>query len=316
MRSRVLDILERESSFLILIHSNADPDAVGSAIALKEFLRLKRKQAEICCQNVNRMGKYLLRNLGESITREDVPGGTTVIILDTASVSQLGTCAEYLSDAQTVVVIDHHRESSFTQYVYLCEDRTSTAEILFDLLPQRNRKINLALLAGILTDTGNFKYATRDTLRTVERILGEGVELYEVFDMFSEHKNVPKRIAIIKGCQRSKLHKIGDYLVITTKVNSHESSTATFLTQVANVVFVANEKGSRIIAKASQNIDIDLSRIMKEIGQLYNGDGGGHRKAAGASGESISEALDQCVELVRTALLKKGNPLQKKKEKE
>lgn len=314
MRSRVLDILERESSFLILIHSNADPDAVGSAVALKEFLRLKKKQAEICCQNVNRMGKYLLRNLGESIARE-VPGGTAVIILDTASVSQLGTCAEYLDDAETVVVIDHHRESSFTQYVYLCEDRTSTAEILFDLLPQRNKKINLALLAGILTDTGNFKYATLDTLRTVVRLLGEGVELHEVFDMFTEHKNVPKRIAIIKGCQRSKLHKIGDYLVITTKVNSHESSTATFLTQVANVVFVANEKGSRIIAKASQDTDIDLSRIMKEIGQLYNGDGGGHRKAAGASGESISEALDQCVELVRAALFKKENLLQKDKDK-
>jgi nanoRNase/pAp phosphatase (c-di-AMP/oligoRNAs hydrolase) len=315
MRSRVLDILEREPSFLILIHSNADPDAVGSAVALKEFLRLKEKQAEICCQNVNRMGKYLLKNLGESIARE-ASGGTAVIILDTASASQLGTCAEYLDNAETVVVIDHHRESSFTQYVYLCEDRTSTAEILFDLLPQRNKKINLALLAGILTDTGNFKYATLDTLRTVVRILGEGVELHEVFDMFTEHKNVPKRIAIIKGCQRSKLHKIGDCLVITTKVNSHESSTATFLTQVANVVFVANEKGSRIIAKASQDIDIDLSRIMKEIGQLYNGDGGGHRKAAGASGESIIEALDQCVELVRAALFKKESFLQKNKGRE
>ncbi|MBU7014130.1 MAG: DHH family phosphoesterase [Theionarchaea archaeon] len=314
MRSRVLDILEREPSFLILIHSNADPDAVGSAVALKEFLRLKEKHAEICCQNVNRMGKYLLRNLGESIAGEDLPGAGTVIILDTASLSQLGTCAEYLKDAHTVVVIDHHRESSFSQYEYLCEDRTSTAEILFDLLPQKNRKINLALLAGILTDTGNFKYASRETFHTVERILEEGVELYEVFDMFTEHKNVPKRIAIIKGCQRSKLHKVGDYLVITTKVNSHESSTATFLTQVANVVFVANEKGSRIIAKASQDVNIDLSRIMKEIGQLYNGDGGGHRKAAGASGESISDALDSCVELVRTALLR-SQPLPRKKKR-
>ncbi|MBU6996690.1 MAG: DHH family phosphoesterase [Theionarchaea archaeon] len=315
MRSCVLDVLERESSFLILIHSNADPDAVGSAVALKEFLKLKNKRAEICCQSVNRMGKYLLKNLGESIVSEDIPEADAVVILDTASLSQLGTCAAYLNDdTRTVVVIDHHRESSFTQYVYLCEDRTSTAEILFDLLPQKNKKINLALLGGILTDTGNFKYATRQTFQTVEKILGEGVELYEVFDMFSEHKNVPKRIAIIKGCQRSKLHKIGNYLVITTKVNSHESSTATFLTQVANVVFVANEKGSRIIAKASQDVDIDLSRIMKEIGQLYNGDGGGHRKAAGASGESISEALDHCVELVRAALFKKPNLLQETKD--
>ena len=190
--------------------------------------------------------------------------------------------------------------------MYLHEERTSTAEILFDLLPEKNRKMNLALLAGILTDTGNFKYAKRETIETVQKLMNEGIELYEAFDIFREEKDVPKRIAILRGCQRSKLHKISGYLVATTKVNSHESSTASFLTQVVDVAFVANVKADRIIAKAAQDMDIDLSKIMKEIGQLYNGDGGGHMRAAGATGESISDALDHCVELMREAIGKKG----------
>jgi nanoRNase/pAp phosphatase (c-di-AMP/oligoRNAs hydrolase) len=65
-------------------------------------------------------------------------------------------------------------------------------------------------------------------------------------------------------------------------------------------------KAGRIIAKAAQDMDIDLSEIMREIGQLYNGEGGGHRRAAGATGESITDALDHCVELMREILGKRG----------
>lgn len=306
MKKAILDLLEREDNFLILLHSNADPDAVGSAIALKEFLRLQNKKATICCESANRMSKDLLENLHEIIEREveDVP--ENIIILDTATPGQLGNCVKFLDSARNVAVVDHHTESSFTDCLCLREDRTSVAEILFDLLPERNRKMNLALLAGILTDTGNFKYAKASTMETVKHILEEDVELYEAFDMFREEKDTPKRIAILRGCQRSKLHKISGHLIITTRVNSHESSTATFLTQVADIALVANVKAERIIAKAAQDMDIDLSKIMKEIGQLYDGDGGGHRKAAGASGKPIIDALDHCVELVREVLNKKG----------
>lgn len=304
MKQAILDLLEREDNFLILVHSNADPDAVGCAVALKEFLRLQQKKAKICCESANRMSKQLLENLQESIECED-KGSENIIILDTASSSQLGECTKYLEKAAHVIVIDHHRDSSFKDYLYLQEERTSTAEILFDLLPLRNRKMNLALLAGILTDTGNFKYARRETLETVGKIMENGIKLYEAFDLFREEKDLPKRIAIVRGCQRSRLHKIGEYLVMTTKVNSHESSTAALLTQIADVAFVANVKGGRIIAKAAQDMDIDLSEIMKRIGYLYNGEGGGHKKAAGATGEAISDALDHCVELMREILGKK-----------
>jgi nanoRNase/pAp phosphatase (c-di-AMP/oligoRNAs hydrolase) len=305
MKEAILDLLGREENFLILLHSNADPDAVGSAIALKEFLRLHEKHAKICCHSANRMSKHLLGNLEEKIDCKDAETFKNIIILDTASSSQLGKCRKFLELAENVAVIDHHTDSSFKEYLYLREERTSTAEILFDMLPERNKKMNLALLSGILTDTGNFKYANVHTMETVQKIMQEGVELYEAFDMFTERKDIPKRIAILRGCQRSKLHKIAGYLIITTKVNSHESSTAAFLTQLASVAFVANEKAGRIIAKAAQNMDIDLSKIMKEIGQLYNGEGGGHKKAAGASGESISDALDHCVELLREVMHKK-----------
>jgi nanoRNase/pAp phosphatase (c-di-AMP/oligoRNAs hydrolase) len=135
--------------------------------------------------------------------------------------------------------------------------------------------------------------------------MDEGLELYEVFNIFREEKDLPKRIAIVRGCQRAKLHKVSGFLVITTRVNSHESSTAAFLTQIGDIAFVANAKADRIIAKAAQDMDIDLSKIMKEIGQQYNGDGGGHLRAAGATGESITNALDHCVDLVREILDKK-----------
>ena len=306
MKQAILDVLEQEDNFLILLHSNADPDAVGSAVALKEFLRLRNKKAMICCESANRMAKDLLKNLQETIDCNVGVQDSTIVILDTASSSQLGKCAHFLEHTQDVVVIDHHRCSSFKNYLHLHEERTSTAEILFDLLPERNKKINLALMAGILTDTGYFKYAKRETMETVSKIMAEGVELYEVFDIFREERDLPKRIAIVRGCQRSKLHKLSGYIVMTTRVNSHESSTAAFLIQVADVAFVANVKAGRIIAKAAQDMDIDLSEIMKEIGQLYNGEGGGHRRAAGATGESITDALDHCVELMREILGKRN----------
>lgn len=307
MKQTILNLLEQEDDFLILLHSNADPDAVGSAVALNEFLRLHNKKAKICCESANRMAKDLMKNLQETFESpplEKCP--ENVIVLDTSTPSQLGECTAFLEKARNIIVIDHHTDSSFQTGLHLQEEKTSTAEILYNLLPERNRKINLALLAGILTDTGNFRYAKADTMKTITNILEEGIKLYEAFDIFTEEKDLPKRIAILRGCQRSKIDNIEGCLVVTTKVNSHESSIAAFLTQVADVAFVANVKAGRIIAKAAQDMDIDLSKIMKEVGQQYNGDGGGHRRAAGASGEPISEALDHCVELMREILNRKN----------
>ena len=41
--TRLMEILLRQDQYIILLHQNADPDAIGSAIALKELLKSQGK---------------------------------------------------------------------------------------------------------------------------------------------------------------------------------------------------------------------------------------------------------------------------------
>jgi len=285
-------------SFLLLCHHNADPDALGSAIAFSRYLEsLGLKYRIGVAQSVSSYAKRLLQFAEvekDPEVKEDV-----VVIFDTSSPEQLEP-VEIPKD-RVIIVIDHHIEKKKpikAKVRVVDSSRTSTAEIVWELLKYLNfydLTSAKAILAGIVTDTANFRFANSKTFKTVSEILSIfNIQMGEIFNLVApvsdENIDQAKRMAILKACQRMEVKKVKRYVIAISKVSAYESlACKTFLQLGADVAIVGSDKeGVRISARAREYLvkrGLHLGKLMEKVGPIIDGSGGGHSGAAGANGK-------------------------------
>ncbi|NJE07269.1 bifunctional oligoribonuclease/PAP phosphatase NrnA [Thermococcus sp. M39] len=296
---------EKRYSFLLLCHHNADPDSLGSAIAFSRYLSSIGLDNRIgVAQSVSSYAKRLLsfaKVEKDPQVKEDV-----VIIFDTSSIEQLEPID--IPKDKFVIVIDHHieKENPIKAHIRIVDSsRTSTAEIVWELLKYFNFYDEIAakaILAGIATDTANFRYANAKTFKTVSEILEKfPIQMGEIYNLTApvsdENIDQAKRMAILKACQRMEIKKFRKYVIVTSKVSAYESlACKVFLQLGADVAIVGSEKkGVRISARAKEHLvkkGLHLGKIMEKVGPIIEGSGGGHAGAAGANGKrNLDEAI-------------------------
>jgi nanoRNase/pAp phosphatase (c-di-AMP/oligoRNAs hydrolase) len=318
MLSDILSELNSGSK-CVLLHVNADPDALGSAVALC----LSFPDVTIgSIEGLSKNGKLLQKVLDVEVTeRPDLSHYDKVIVVDTASPDRLG---DYQKNLDNLIVIDHHMKGDKWQakYHYTDENRSSCSEIIYEVLKlgkrEINHKIGVALCAGILTDSGKFSYADHKTLRTFSDIMKEGnVGMDEVLGIFSEghETDYSRRISRLKGAQRLKFETISGFIIATSFVGSFESSVCGSLLNIgADCAFVGSQRGDefRISGRANQALvsaGMHLGNLFLGIGGENGCEGGGHDGAAGLTGVGDVEAfLNICVIGAKNAISKMARP--------
>ena len=301
---------------LILLHHNADIDAIGSAIALKSAYPTFEIGA---FQNISLISKKFLQHFQDITISHDpeVEKFETIVILDTSTPSQLGVAYDLLPFH---IVIDHHVPSDIwkTDLYYCDESKTSCAEIIFELLELIDFSISsdvaLALLVAILADSGHFKYATKDTFINYGRLLELGnLKPGDVFQILENKNNIEKsqRIAHLKGAQRLRFQEFKGFLIASSILSSYEASMCNHLISLgADVAFVGaqREEQVRISGRASVelvNRGLHLGELFKNLGSELFCEGGGHEGAAGLNGTGdVEMVLNTCMSKV-TELLRK-----------
>lgn len=291
---------EKNYSFLLLCHHNADPDSLGSAIAFSRYLhRLGLKYRIGVAQSVSSYAKRLL-NFAD-VERNPPVEEDVVVIFDTSSLEQLEPVKISKKDGMFVIVIDHHAEKENPikgDIMVLDSSRTSTAEIVWELLKYfgfYDEVAARAILAGIVTDTANFRFANAGTFKIVGEIQSLfNIPMGEIYALVApasdEALDTAKRMAILKACQRMEIKKVGKYLIAVSKVSAYESlACKVFLQLGADIAVVGSEKkGVRISARARESMvrkGLHLGRLMEKVGPIIEGSGGGHSGAAGANGK-------------------------------
>ena len=91
-----------------------------------------------------------------------------VFCLDFSSLIRIGELGELIRESNTVkVLIDHHIDpEDFADFVLHDDEASSTCELiyrfikLFEDLDKIDKYIGECIYAGIMTDTGSFKYAS------------------------------------------------------------------------------------------------------------------------------------------------------------
>ena len=184
--STAVEAVHQSTSVLLIAHVTPDADALGSALALGLGIKSLGKSVAV---SVGEPGFTVPESLSFLsgvqlvVAPEHVGQPDLVISCDTSSDERLGTLADVLRNAPSSIAIDHH--ASFTGFgdIHLVDPQAAaTAELALGLLDRLDveltKDIASCLYAGLVTDTGSFKFqgASGDTLRIGARLYDVGID--------------------------------------------------------------------------------------------------------------------------------------------
>ncbi|UCE80541.1 MAG: DHH family phosphoesterase [Methanobacteriota archaeon] len=299
MLSEIASELESSGGTAVFLHGNADPDALASAFAIS---RAFGNVTIVAAGGLDRIAKVLARQLGVDVLQSaEATGVELILILDTSGPDQIPLKMDY----SNAIVVDHHarNEAWGVARVYLCDDtKASCSEIIYELLKAAGKKperdVALALMTGILTDTGNFKYARPGSMFSFAELMEmHGIDMGEAIGLVSLNVDTSEKISQLRGAQRLKYWKVGDWVVAISQGSAYEASVCKALLHLgANIAFVGSQRGDtfRISARATSDVvrsGIHLGNLLNGIGSETSNGGGGHPGAAGISGVGDVEAM-------------------------
>lgn len=286
--------------FLVIAHPHADPDAVGCVIALGDALKKLGAPVRMGVPGgLSRLSKSVLDAIRRKIEIDPPTDVDIVVLVDTSSLDQLGKVGEQIREkGLELIVIDHHRPSRgmlrLAKFYHVDENASSAAELVLRLIREMgvypsSRSANL-LLAGIISDTGQFRFANRGTFEAVNALLGFGASYSRALHALATPDDPSKRVAMLKAAQRTELHKIHGWWVALSELSSFEADAAAMLIKVgADIALVGSEEKRqvRLSGRAREEVvaetELHLGEVMSGLAKAFGGTGGGHAAAASAT---------------------------------
>jgi phosphoesterase RecJ-like protein len=295
-RDGILSLIAAKDNFLITSHINPDGDSIASQLALRGmFATLGKKSTIVNFHPVPRVYTFLPGTEAIKVRRRHTfkPYGA-VFVLDCGNGSRAG-----ISDARqngpVIVNIDHHITNTlFGRFNLVDSKASSTCEVIFDLARRLDikldRDIATNLYAGILTDTGSFRYSstTPRSMSVAGRLLRYGVDPHTVAQEIYENAEFDSLRLL--GTVLSRLGRTPDGLVSWVTFAHKELLGLSNISETEEYVNFARSLNSAVIAIGFKEVlpgetrisfrskgDIDVSALAIRYG------GGGHRNAAGCS---------------------------------
>ncbi len=298
MMETVIRELTADCTKAILVHGNADMDALGSAYAIA---RCFPGCAIFAPDGLDRVTKMVAAKT-ETVVREGLGEGfDKIVVVDTSSPDQLSPDTHIHVD----MVIDHHKPTGKWDDVpiFYCNDgMTSCCEIVKDLIDAAGieipRDAALMLMGGMLTDSGHFQFARPHTLSAFSDLMERhDIAMDEAMDLVLAEVSISEKIAMMKAASRVKFERVGQMIVAISAAGSHEASSCRALLGAgADVAFVGSQRDSeyRVSGRATQDAvrkGVHLGEILSRVGGEVHGDGGGHGGAAGLTGTGDVDAM-------------------------
>lgn len=305
-----IDLIKQYKQVVILPHTMPDGDTIGSCVALYLALEHHGIHSQIVLddplpEDIAFFSTDYIMSVGHY--RRIMQANRLCLCIDMSNDERLRD-RHFIIDDQFVVNIDHHRSNSlFGSLNIVDRSAAATAEVIYRLLIQWQTpltpKIAEALYVGIVTDTGNFKYAS-----TTANTMQVAAALFEVdFDrqrvMNELYHNIPRaKMALHAYCMQQLLYFEGQSIalcVVSLSDLAHHNAPMTYtdglvesVRDIAGVrmVILLKEMAADEIKVSMRSLgDIDVSTIAVSYG------GGGHKNAAGFSFDC---SLDQAKQMV------------------
>jgi c-di-AMP phosphodiesterase-like protein len=314
-------ILDTTDNVLIMGHKLADIDSFGSAIGIYTICRRLGKRVHIVINEVTSSVKpFMNRFIGKDEYPEDlfllkeeapeyVDSDTVVIVVD-VNKPQLTECPQLLDLCSTIVVFDHHRQSSdqITGAVlsYVDPYASSASEMITEMIQYVDDDIKIkafeadALYAGINIDTDGFNNKSGPrTFEAAAFLRRHGADVTRVRKML--RNDMKEYRAVAYAVSKAEVYKDA-FAIAVFNGSGLESPTiggakaANQLLDISGIKasFVMTEYNEKIYISARSIDEVNVQLVMEKLG------GGGHMTIAGAQIEGVS--VHQAIERVKSVL--------------
>ena len=331
---KILNALLKKDKFLITTHVTPDLDGIGAELALNYLLVSQGKDSIILNHDYFDANNLLLEDSGpiyhgeeHDFTREDLKS-RNVVVLDNSELNRIGFVNKYVAkDYSNLFIIDHHddielkNENHFVNAV-----ASSTCEMIYELCELKNLVLSLgiqkALYAGIVTDTGHFRYS-KTSLRTHEiaiELLRNGVKPHIISEEISSRwpmERLHNKQILYSNLHFDKTAQIAWFAVkykelySSKKGNTYTDGIINELLEFESIkvviffkevtVAIQEEGETKQVIKTRLSLRSKSSVDILPIVQHFQG--GGHKNACGATLDSnLQESIEAVTSLIKDLL--------------
>ncbi len=311
------NLLSAKQNVVITTHVNPDGDAIGSSVALLNFLIKMGHDVSVIVPNDYpdflkwMKNDELIINYSNSKneSQEKIKNASLIFCLDFNNLNRINELGDYISDSKAKkVLIDHHLDpSDFYDFKIHDIKASATAELVYNFLIELDsnavdKDISEALYTGILTDTGSFKFSMSPKVhKIVSDLMIRGVDIGFINNKIYDSNSLDK-LKLIGYALSEKLEVISNgnaaYIVLSRKdLKDHNFKKGDTEGLVNYALSISNVNMAVLIIETKERIKFSFRSIgqfsVNEFAKKYF-NGGGHKNAAGGSLEDkLSVALEK-----------------------
>lgn len=320
------ETLSKPKKIAIVTHRNPDGDAYGSSLAL--YLYLLKLDHEVTVVSPNDCPDFLKWLPSESsivIFENDKERSSKILhdaeiifTLDFNAFHRLGEPMEaVMKELHPIfVLIDHHQQpDDYAQYAYVDPGMSSTCQMVYqfiDILGDAelvDKDIATCLYAGILTDTGSFRFpaTTSKTHRIVADLLDKGANNSEIYNKIHDVNTYDRLQLLGKALENMVVLERYHTAYITlsqNELNKHNfkrgdtEGFVNYALSLKNIIFAVifiEDKKQKIIKMSLRSVgDFSVNDFSRNY---FNG--GGHINAAGGKSDlSLEDTIKRFVDLL------------------
>lgn len=323
--TKIRQLLRQPQNIVILIHHNPDADALGSAVVLSSYLQKKGHQATVISPSdfpdflewMHGSKQVIIYNDKIKTKIQDLLNKADIIFyLDFSSLDRIKQIGEMIRNVMgKKILIDHHPEPEIFSDLRIWDDKASaTAELVYNLIlffgdkHLINTDIGECLYAGIMTDTGSFRYPS--TSKTVHLIIAEligiGIDATKVHELIYDNHS-EKRLKFLGYALKEKLVVLKKYQTAYISINAVEMKKYSVKPGDTEglVNYTLSIKGIVLGALITERKN-EVRLSFRSVGDFSVNDlarkhfaGGGHANAAGGKSDlSFDETIKKFVDLL------------------
>ena len=307
----VSQFIKSRTHLVVTTHIHPDGDAIGSLVAMNQFLIQRGKKTVCLIQTPTpRFFQFLdpegaIQTFSPERDESLLAAADGVVVVDVSDWKRLGRIGQAIQKAKIpVACIDHHIPTDVMGEVQVIDQSpSSTGELLYDYFVAENAFFSQllvnALYTCILTDTGSFRYSntTPQTHRITADLIQKGANFIEIYHQVYE--NYSSNRAKLMGHLLADMHFEADgrlawyslsrELLQSTGAQLEETEGFSELPRSiagveVSIMFLETQSGTKLSFRSKGKISIiDLAASFG---------GGGHAFAAGAGTDmSLDEAI-------------------------
>ncbi|HBA89139.1 MAG TPA: DHH family phosphoesterase [Geobacter sp.] len=291
---RIVAEIENGSSFLITSHESPDPDAVGSSLALANYLFARGKDVTVyLCDPVPDNCSFLpMADQVYAVMPErdfDV-----CFVLDVGEFRRAGKAVTENKRIGCFVNVDHHLGcENFGRHNVIDSKASATAAIIYRIIRAAGDEIDyptaLCIYTAILSDTGSFHYSNSDpeAFAIAGEMIGKGVNAWSVNENLYESEPLQRIALLALALSDLTVSPSGEYASVTVTLDMYGKTGATAQDTDRFINYPRSIKGVQV-ALFFRQVDegsfkvgfrskgkVDVSAVSASFG------GGGHHNAAG-----------------------------------